>query len=145
MENKNKLRMVKYLCQWQKEENEDASLSSFSSKFKRISAVFDKVDELSNNTTLDSVSSVKLEEQPKKVRRITSRGKKVVETSDESDMEILSDKDDDDEVVVQSRRRTPRTTSKARKSYREPELSSEDSFVDDDDDDVDSNESFVDE
>ncbi|KAK5780806.1 hypothetical protein RI543_001931 [Arxiozyma heterogenica] len=128
-----------------KEENEDASLSTFSSKFKKISAAFDKVDELSSNTTLDSVSSVKLEEQPKKVRGITSRGKKVVETSDESDIEILSDKDDDDEVVVQSRRRTPRATSKARKSYREPALSSEDSFVDDDDDDVDSNESFVDE
>ena len=132
-----------------KKEDEDAtSLSIFSSKFKKISAAFDKVDKSPSNKTSESAPSVKVEEEPKKVRKSVKRSKKVVETSDESDIEVLHDKDgeedEDEDVVVQPRKRTSRAASRVRRSYREPELSSEDSFVEDDDS-VDSDESFVDE
>ena len=135
-----------------KKEDDDASLSSFSSKFKKISAAFDKMDGSSNDSTPDSAPAVKLEDRPKKTtpapkKKPAARAKKVLELSDESDLEILSDNaneddDDDDSVFIQPRKRTLRTTSKA-KSYGEGDLLSEDSFVEDTDS-GDSDNSFID-
>lgn len=125
------------------DEDEDNALSSFSSKFNKISKDFTKVKTEAPEKTIP-------EKQPVENKKRTSKSsvkparKKVFQLSDESDLDINSEDEDDDEaVVVQPRSRASRSNAIAKKSYAEDIKLSDDSFIDDDAEDVDgSDESF---
>ncbi|CCF60190.1 hypothetical protein KAFR_0J01230 [Kazachstania africana CBS 2517] len=126
-----------------------SSLSTFSSKFKKITDMFDSVEDTSRNTTPESIK----EDEPIKkpvpkaavstvaVKKRAPAKRKTIELSDESDLEILSEDDDEEEKVI-PRQRSARASSRPMKNYTQTVELSDDSFIDDDDVEVNSDASF---
>ena len=134
-----------------KKEEPASGISAFTSKFKKITDVFDKMDtkEVENTAetstkegqyTTDSSSKdeqatlVDTTEKSTAKKDSPKKSKKSVELSDESDLEILSDaQDDDNDEEIQPRKRNSRART-PKKSYVEEAIElSDDSFIDDDD------------
>lgn len=144
-----------------KQEEPESGISAFSSKFKKITDVFDKIESPSETTPTGSLVTDDHEtlvdpEEPKKdikgkksvIKKTAPKPfKKTIDLSDESDLEIISDaqKSDGDEETVQVRKRTNRVRTPMQ-SYTDSVELSDDSFIDDDEEEeadaADSDSSF---
>ncbi|SMN18605.1 similar to Saccharomyces cerevisiae YNL088W TOP2 Topoisomerase II [Maudiozyma saulgeensis] len=135
-----------------KKEEPATGISAFTSKFKKITDVFDKMDSKDSEDTVDITSKdgedstgtsskdelatlVETSQKPLDKKAAPKRNKKAVELLDESDLEILSDAQDDaeDDEEIQPRKRNSRART-PKQSYVEEAIElSDDSFIDDDD------------
>ena len=141
-----------------KKEEPESGISSFTSKFKKITDIFDKIDTTpkeSAEASTEKEEQATLVGEPNKVttkKAAPKKAKKTVELSDESDLDILSDalenddaNDDGEDDEIQPRKRSSRARTPKRSYVEEPIELSDDSFIDDDEnEDVndDSDESF---
>lgn len=148
-----------------KTEEPASGISAFSSKFKKITDIFNKVEKVDDKSpsetlvkdeqTTDAKSSSAVEDTPapeesskieEPVKKATpKRSRKTVELSDESDLEVLNNSGDDDDEEVIPRKRSSRARTPKQSYIEEPlDILSDDSFIDDDaEDDAGSDVSFA--